>query len=141
MDERPAVYSWGTVGLTALRQVGSALDDAHPACLFRLGLGGSAGTSAAVQVVRIDVDGLDVIDFFGVRALADIAEMARLRGAPATVIGIQPDVALAVVELGLGAASLNTAVDLDDALSSSSLKPESLDSKRQRSTPPQWSGT
>ncbi|GAA3717098.1 hypothetical protein GCM10022204_41190 [Microlunatus aurantiacus] len=92
-------------------------------------------------MVRIDVDGLDVIDFFGVRALADIAEMARLRGAPATVIGIQPDVALAVVELGLGAASLNTAVDLDDALSSSSLKPESLDSKRQRSTPPQWSGT
>lgn len=66
--------------------------------------------------VIVDVAALDVLDSFGARTLRDIAEMARLRGAVTVIVGIQPDVAIAMVRLGMGTGSVNTALDLEEGL-------------------------
>jgi rsbT antagonist protein RsbS len=42
--------------------------------------------------------------------------MARLRGATTVIVGIQPDVAFAMVELGMGTGSIYTALDLEEGL-------------------------
>jgi rsbT antagonist protein RsbS len=64
----------------------------------------------------IDVAALDVIDSFVARSLASIAITARLRGAETVIIGIEPDVAIAVVQFDLDLEPLRTALDLDEAL-------------------------
>jgi rsbT antagonist protein RsbS len=66
--------------------------------------------------VIIDVTALDVLDSFATRTLRGIAYTARLRGAQAVVVGIQPDVALAMVQLGLSLAGVETALDLEEGL-------------------------
>ena len=66
--------------------------------------------------VIIDVTALDVMDSFAVRTLRDIAQMARLRGAETVIVGIQPEVALSMVELGLTLEGVNTALDLEEGL-------------------------
>src|SRR3954468_18862589 len=64
----------------------------------------------------VDVAALDVIDSFVARALRSIAETARLRGAQTVVVGIRPDVAIAMVQFNLDLAALRTALDLDEGL-------------------------
>ena len=59
---------------------------------------------------------LDVIDSFVARALRTIAITARLRGAKTVIVGIQPDVAIAMVQFDLNLEPLHTALDLDAAL-------------------------
>ncbi len=76
---------------------------------------------ARVSTVRargvvIDVTVLDVMDSFATRILRDIAQMIKLRGAPTVVVGIQPEVALAMVQLGLSLGNLETALDLEEGL-------------------------
>ena len=66
--------------------------------------------------VIIDVAALDVLDSFGSYTLRNIAEMARLRGAKTVIVGIQPDVAIAMVRLGLGTGTVTTALDLEEGL-------------------------
>lgn len=66
--------------------------------------------------VIVDVTVLDVMDSFATRILRDIAQMIRLKGAPTVVAGIQPDVALAMVQLGLSLGHLETALDLEEGL-------------------------
>ena len=66
--------------------------------------------------VIIDVAALDVLDSFGAKTLRTIAEMARLRGAVTVIVGIQPDVAYAMVRLGMGTGSVPTALDLEEGL-------------------------
>jgi rsbT antagonist protein RsbS len=66
--------------------------------------------------VVIDVTGMDVIDSFAARSLRSIAEAARLRGARTVVVGIRPDVAIAMVHFDLDLAPLDTAIDVDEAL-------------------------
>jgi rsbT antagonist protein RsbS len=66
--------------------------------------------------VLIDVTALDVLDSFASRTIRGIAYAARLRGAETVVVGIQPDVAYAMVQLGLTLESVATAVDLEDGL-------------------------
>ena len=66
--------------------------------------------------VIIDVAALDVLDSFGSRTLRNIGEMARLRGAATVVVGIQPDVAFAMVELGMTPGDVQTALDLEEGL-------------------------
>jgi rsbT antagonist protein RsbS len=65
----------------------------------------------------IDVAALDVIDSFVARSLGGIAITARLRGAETVIVGIEPDVAIAMVQFDLDLAPLRTALDLDEALS------------------------
>jgi len=66
--------------------------------------------------IVVDVSALDVIDSFVARALRALAATARLRGAETIIVGIQPDVAIAMVHFKLNLAPLRTALDLDEAL-------------------------
>jgi rsbT antagonist protein RsbS len=64
----------------------------------------------------IDVAALDVIDSFVARALRSIAVTARLRGAETVVVGIRPDVAIALVQFDLNLEPVRAALDVDEAL-------------------------
>ena len=66
--------------------------------------------------IIVDVTALDVIDSFVARALRTIALTARLRGAETVLVGIQPDVAMAMVQFQLNLEPLHTALDLEEGL-------------------------
>lgn len=66
--------------------------------------------------VIVDVTVLDVMDSFATRTLRDLAQMVRLRGAETVIVGIQPEVAFTMVQLGLELGSVATALDLEEAL-------------------------
>jgi|SRR5215211_652366 len=74
--------------------------------------------------IVVDVAALDVIDSFVARALRSIAIAAKLRGARTVIIGIQPDVAVAMVQFRLDLDQLRTALDLDEALALLEREPE-----------------
>ncbi len=67
--------------------------------------------------VIVDVTALDVMDSFASRTLRDLAHMIRLRGADTVIVGIQPEVAFAMVQLGLKLEGVATALDLEEGLS------------------------
>jgi rsbT antagonist protein RsbS len=66
--------------------------------------------------VIVDVTVLDVIDSFATRTLRAIAHMLKLRGAETVIVGIQPDVAFAMVQLRLTLEGVGTALDLEEGL-------------------------
>ncbi|MBI4609181.1 MAG: STAS domain-containing protein [Candidatus Rokubacteria bacterium] len=66
--------------------------------------------------VIVDVTALDVMDSFAVRTLRDLAHMSRLRGAETVIVGIQPEVAFAMTQLGLTLEGVATALDLEEGL-------------------------
>jgi len=59
----------------------------------------------------IDVGGLAVVDSFIARVIARIASMVRLLGSEAVVVGIQPAVAITLVELGISMEHVHTALN------------------------------
>jgi rsbT antagonist protein RsbS len=65
--------------------------------------------------IVIDVAALDVIDSFVARSLRAIVLTARMRGADTVIVGIQPDVAIAMVQFRLNLEPLRVALDLDAA--------------------------
>lgn len=68
--------------------------------------------------VILDVTALDIMDSFATRTLRNIAQAAELRGAKTVIVGIQPEVAFAMVELGLDSrfSRVQTTLDLEEAL-------------------------
>ena len=66
--------------------------------------------------VVIDVSVLEVMDSFACRVLRDLVHMIKLRGAEAVIVGIQPEVAFAMVQLGLSLEGVVTALDLEEGL-------------------------
>ncbi|HEY3252747.1 MAG TPA: STAS domain-containing protein [Polyangiaceae bacterium] len=66
--------------------------------------------------VVIDVTALDVLDSFATRTIRSIAYTAKLRGAETVVVGIQPEVAFAMVQLGLALDGIATALDLEEGM-------------------------
>lgn len=66
--------------------------------------------------VVVDVTALDVLDSFAVRTLRGIAHVTQLRGAMTVVVGIQPEVAFAMVQLGLRLDGIETALDLEEGM-------------------------
>lgn len=77
--------------------------------------------SKRVSLVRsrgviVDVTALDVLDSFACRTLSGIAHMTRLRGAETVIVGIQPDVAFAMVQMGLRLEGVTTTLDLEEGL-------------------------
>lgn len=66
--------------------------------------------------VIIDVTVLDVIDSFATRLLREVSHMLKLRGAETVIVGIQPDVAFAMVQLSLTLEGVGTALDLEEGL-------------------------
>jgi rsbT antagonist protein RsbS len=69
-----------------------------------------------IRGVIIDVTALDVLDSFASRTLRTIAEMMRLRGAETVIVGIQPEVAFSMVQLGLSLDGVTTVLDLEEGL-------------------------
>jgi rsbT antagonist protein RsbS len=66
--------------------------------------------------VVIDVTALDVLDSFASRTIRSMAYAAKLRGAETVVVGIQPEVAFAMVQLGLNLEGIETGLDLEEGL-------------------------
>ncbi|MGH2474817.1 MAG: STAS domain-containing protein, partial [Candidatus Limnocylindrales bacterium] len=59
---------------------------------------------------------LDVMDSFAVRTLRSIGQILKMRGAETVIVGIQPEVAFAMVQLGLTFEDVHTALDLEEGL-------------------------
>ena len=68
------------------------------------------------QGIIVDVTAIDVMDSFAARSLRTIAHMTRLRGAVTVIVGLQPEVAFAMVQLGLAFDDMNTALDLEEGI-------------------------
>lgn len=66
--------------------------------------------------IIVDVTALDLMDSFAGRTLRTIAHMTRLRGAVTVIVGIQPEVAFAMVQLGMSLEEVDTALDLEEGL-------------------------
>lgn len=92
----------------------SALTD-NDLMIFRDALADAIGKARARGVV-IDLTALDVLDSFATRTLRGITQTAKLRGADTVVVGIQPEVAFGMVQLGLTLDGVDTALDLEEGL-------------------------
>jgi rsbT antagonist protein RsbS len=66
--------------------------------------------------IIVDVTAIDVMDSFAARSIRTIAHMTRLRGADTVIVGLQPEVAFAMVQLGLVFDDMYTALDLEEGL-------------------------
>ena len=114
MTSGPKLVSILRQGRYLIASVHTALDDTEM-MRFQEDLIEQIGRFRSRGVI-IDVAALDVLDSFGSRTLRTIAEMARLRGAATVIVGIQPDVAFAMVALGMGTGTVDTALDLEEGL-------------------------
>ena len=114
MNAGPKLVSILRQGPYLIASIHTALDDTEMV-RFQEDLIQQIGEHRSRGVV-IDVAALDVLDSFGSRTLRTIAEMARLRGATTVIVGIQPDVAFAMVALGMGTGAVETALDLEEGL-------------------------
>lgn len=101
-------------GQYLIATIQSALSDVD-LTLLRDALVGQVGKLRSRGVI-VDVTALDVMDSFASRTLRDLAHMIRLRGAETVIVGIQPDVAFSMVQLGLTLEGVSTALDLEEAL-------------------------
>jgi rsbT antagonist protein RsbS len=97
-----------------IASIQAALTDADLLQL-RDALATQVGTFRSRGVI-VDVTALDVMDSFAVRTIRDLAHMIRLRGAETVIVGIQPEVAFAMVQLGLTLEGVSTALDLEEGL-------------------------
>ena len=114
MTPGPMLVSILRQGAYLIASIHTALDDSQ-LLRFQQDLVERIGRDRARGVV-IDVAALDVLDSFASRTLRDIGEMARLRGAVTVIVGIQPDVAFVMVQLGMGTGGVVTALDLEEGL-------------------------
>jgi rsbT antagonist protein RsbS len=97
-----------------IASIQSALTD-EDLIQLRDGLASHVGKYRSKGVI-VDVTVLDVMDSFATRTVRDLAQMVRLRGAKTVIVGIQPEVAFAMVQLGLELGEVATALDLEEAL-------------------------
>src|SRR6195952_3209236 len=73
-------------------------------------------TSTGAKAVLIDISSLDIVDSFIGRMLAGIAGRAKILDAQTVVVGMQPAVAITLVELGLSLEGIKTALNVDKGM-------------------------
>jgi rsbT antagonist protein RsbS len=64
----------------------------------------------------IDITGLDMVDSYVARVLADTGKMASLMGADTVLVGMRPEVAATLVRMGYLMTGIRTALNVDDGL-------------------------
>jgi rsbT antagonist protein RsbS len=101
-------------GDVLIASVQSALTD-QDLILLRDELATKVGRFRSLGAI-IDVTALDVMDSFATRTLRGLAAVTRLKGAETVIVGIQPEVAIALVQLGLSLEGVATALDLEEGL-------------------------
>jgi rsbT antagonist protein RsbS len=110
----PSLVSILRQGKYLIASIHTALDDGE-LLRFQSDLIEQIGAHRCRGVI-IDVAALDVLDSFASRSLCDLAQMARLRGAETVIVGIHPEVAFAMVHLGMRLEAMHTALGLEEGL-------------------------
>ena len=105
-----SILRWGPYLIASIH---TALDDGQ---LIRFQHDLVQMTGYHTRGVIIDLAAVDVVDSFATQALGSIARSAGLRGATTVIVGIHPDVASAMVRLGLHVDIAFAALDLDDGI-------------------------
>ena len=101
-------------GAYLIASIQSALED-EDLVRLRDALTAQVGKARARGVI-VDVTALDVMDSFATRTLSELASIIRLRGAEMVIVGIQPEVAVALARLGLKLEGVTTVLDLEEGI-------------------------
>jgi rsbT antagonist protein RsbS len=112
--EAPLPASILSQGSHLIVSIHTALDDEQLTRL-QMDLMDQVGRQRSRGII-IDVGAIDVLDSFAARTLGDLARMAKLRGAETVVVGIAPEVAMAMVQMGIHMPLVHTALDLEEGL-------------------------
>ena len=64
----------------------------------------------------VDISGLDMVDTYVARILAETGRMAKLMGTSTVLVGMRPEVAATLVRMGYAMEGVRTALDVDDGL-------------------------
>jgi rsbT antagonist protein RsbS len=112
--EAPLPASILSQGSHLIVSIHTALDDEQLTRL-QMDLMDQVGRQRSRGII-IDVGAVDVLDSFAARTLGDLARMAKLRGAETVVVGIAPEVAMAMVQMGIHMPLVHTALDLEEGL-------------------------